>query len=59
MKKMSKRTKRLSSSPQFAVQVLESRKAGLGKILKLLSKGTRVQATEGSIGYLAARKQLF
>lgn len=59
MKKVSKRTKKFMTSPGYTTSVFNSRKNGLTKILNFLAKGTRVQASEGAVGFLAAQKQLF
>lgn len=49
--KMSARTRKMNG--EFGLKLLEQRRAGLTKVLKLLSRGTDVQATPRAVEFTA------
>lgn len=51
--KMSARTRKMAG--EFGIKQLESRRAGLAKILGLLAKGTRVSNHPRAVEYTAAQ----
>ena len=61
MKKQSKRTRKLQSSPEFTAKVFASRTNGLTNILTMLAraKGSKVQSDAPAVSYTASKFQLF